>query len=96
MHELHSNDIAGGHEWAHGEDAAAINTAMDDRGETIGRAIRIGDVTTTGSVLALVRKQGDDPAGKVVTELALAGEKFVLDFYRVGTDTTCEDLTVIY
>ena len=60
MHELHSNDIAGGHEWAHGEDAAAINTAMDDRGETIGRAIRIGDVTTTGSVLALVRKQGDD------------------------------------
>ena len=89
-----SNDSFPAHNWVWGQTAADANTALSSRGTAVFRGIRVGDIATDGPVLALVRKEGDDAAGEKVTGLALAGETFPIDFHRVGTDTTCQDLTV--
>lgn len=87
-----SSDVGPARGWHYGADVAAINTAMDSSGCNVFRGIRVGDVS--GTELFLVRNEGDDAAGEQVTATAAAGETFIIDFYRVGTDSDCGDFTV--
>lgn len=87
-----SSDVGPARGWHYGSSVGDVNTAMSASGVNVFRGLRVGDVGG-GQALYLVRNEGDDAAGEQVTATAAAGETFILDFWRVGTDSDCGDFT---